>query len=221
MLSVHSTPIATRSSMSTTSSPGRRPFGKPALSPPMTPSRFCACARRRRDRRVEAQLLRHDDVGRLVEPADAGEERGNEVGAREVGRRLHARTAEQDLQQRRQRRVGDVVGELAVVLRFAGVELVLVLEPDHQFVDQRRAQPRDLHVAARLARSDRGRCPASLTARGSPGTLDVVQPPMIVALAFGQACGRALRGSATSRWRPPASRRSRIPPADSIRPPDT
>ena len=39
---VQSTPIATRSSMSTTSSPGRRPFGKPALSPPSTPRRFCA-----------------------------------------------------------------------------------------------------------------------------------------------------------------------------------
>src|SRR5215212_5087452 len=38
---VHSTPIATRSSMSTTSSPGRRPLGKPALSPPSTPRRFC------------------------------------------------------------------------------------------------------------------------------------------------------------------------------------
>ena len=33
-------PAATRSSMSTTSSPSRRPFGKPALSPPMTPSGF-------------------------------------------------------------------------------------------------------------------------------------------------------------------------------------
>jgi len=28
--------------MSTTSSPGRRPFGKPALSPPSTPSLLCA-----------------------------------------------------------------------------------------------------------------------------------------------------------------------------------
>src|SRR5437773_4376287 len=40
ILSVHRTPIATRSSMSTTSSPGRRPFGNPALSPPSTPRRF-------------------------------------------------------------------------------------------------------------------------------------------------------------------------------------
>jgi len=38
---VQSTPIATRSSMSTTSSPGRRPFGNPATSPPSTPSRCC------------------------------------------------------------------------------------------------------------------------------------------------------------------------------------
>src|SRR5262249_23667736 len=43
-LSVHSTPIETRSAASTTSSPGRRPFGKPALSPPSTPSVFCDAA---------------------------------------------------------------------------------------------------------------------------------------------------------------------------------
>lgn len=41
MFSVQSTPIATRNSMSTTSSPGRRPLGKPALSPPSTPRRLC------------------------------------------------------------------------------------------------------------------------------------------------------------------------------------
>jgi len=35
------TPMATRSSLSTTSSPGRRPLGKPALSPPSTPRLFC------------------------------------------------------------------------------------------------------------------------------------------------------------------------------------
>src|SRR5262245_535304 len=40
-LSVHRTPIAARSSMSTTSSPGRRPFGKPATSPPSTPRFDC------------------------------------------------------------------------------------------------------------------------------------------------------------------------------------
>ncbi|MNN80163.1 hypothetical protein D3C81_1968730 [compost metagenome] len=42
MFRVHSLPMATRRTTSTTSSPGRRPFGKPALSPPMTPRRFCA-----------------------------------------------------------------------------------------------------------------------------------------------------------------------------------
>src|SRR5689334_20941671 len=41
---VQRTPIATRSSMSTTSSPGRRPFGKPAASPPSTPSRLWLAA---------------------------------------------------------------------------------------------------------------------------------------------------------------------------------
>src|SRR5207342_2566115 len=39
-----STPIATRSVMSTTSSPGLRPLGKPAVSPASTPSVFCDVA---------------------------------------------------------------------------------------------------------------------------------------------------------------------------------
>ena len=36
--------MATRSDTSTTSSPKRRPFGKPAASPATTPSEFCAAA---------------------------------------------------------------------------------------------------------------------------------------------------------------------------------
>src|SRR5204862_1588128 len=42
-LAMHSPPITATSAMSTTSSFGRRPFGKPALSPLSTPSRPC-CA---------------------------------------------------------------------------------------------------------------------------------------------------------------------------------
>ena len=38
---VSNTPMTTRSAMSTTSSPGRRPFGNPATSPSITPSGFC------------------------------------------------------------------------------------------------------------------------------------------------------------------------------------
>src|SRR6185503_2566811 len=37
-------PATTCSSMSTTSSPSRRPFGNPALSPPITPKRFSVSA---------------------------------------------------------------------------------------------------------------------------------------------------------------------------------
>jgi hypothetical protein len=37
-------PATTWSSMSTTSSPSRRPFGNPALSPPITPKRFSVSA---------------------------------------------------------------------------------------------------------------------------------------------------------------------------------
>ena len=39
-----SRPMATRSSMSTVSSPGRRPLGKPARSPPATPKLLCEAA---------------------------------------------------------------------------------------------------------------------------------------------------------------------------------
>ena len=188
--SVHSTPIATRSSMSTTSSPGRRPFGKPALSPPSTPSRFCDAPRRRRDRRVEPHLLGHDDVRRLVDAVDAGQERRDEVGAREVGRRLHARAAEQHLEQRRQRRIGDVVGELPVVLRLAGVEPVLVLEADDHFVDERHAEARHLDQLPGLRRRIEAAAGVALDSCALRGTLALVQPPMIVALAFGQARDR-------------------------------
>ena len=51
--------------------------------------------RRRRDRGVQAQHFRGRRRRRLVDPLDAGQECGDEVGAREVGRRLHAGAAEQ------------------------------------------------------------------------------------------------------------------------------
>ena len=111
-VSTQSAPIATRSTMSTTSSPGRRPFGKPALSPPRTPRRFCAPTGDRRDRGVEAQHLRRRRTlaGWLsaLEPVRK-RRRGRCAGS------WSARCAvgEQRLEQRRQRRVGHVVGELA------------------------------------------------------------------------------------------------------------
>ncbi len=85
---------------------------------------------------------------RLVDAGNAGQERGDEIDARKHGRRLHAVGAEQDLEQRRQRRVRHVRRELAVVFGLARVEAVLVLEADDDLVDQRHAEPRDLLRAA-------------------------------------------------------------------------
>jgi len=63
-----------------------------------------------RNRGVEAQHLGRDHRRRLVDALDALEERRDEIGAREVGRRKSRR--EQGLNRRRQHGVGDVVGEL-------------------------------------------------------------------------------------------------------------
>ena len=103
-------------------------------------------SRLRRDRGVEAQHLGRHDTGRFVEAIDAGQERGNKVGARKHRRRRHGR--EQYLQQRRQRRIGHIVEELPIVLGLAGIEAILVRQADHQFIDQRHTEPRHLRPRA-------------------------------------------------------------------------
>ena len=102
-------PSTTRSATSTTSSPGRRPFGKPALSPPMTPRRFCAASGVGAMLGVQPQHLGRRDVLRLVQPGDAGQEHRDEVGAR----RRRRRDAEERLDQHRQRRMRHVLQRTA------------------------------------------------------------------------------------------------------------
>ncbi len=86
---------------------------------------------------------------------------GREVRDVRAERRVD-RVAEQHVDQRRQRRVRHVGRELAVVRRLAGVELVLVRQPDDDFVDERVPEARHLHPRAAAVTG-----PASPTARSS------------------------------------------------------
>ena len=97
--------------------------------------------------------------GGLVEALDAGQERRHQIAAREVVRRLHAGAAEEDLEQLGQRRVGHVARERRVLGRRRRVEEVLVAQADDDFVDERRAEARDLRARTRpvAAAARRGR----------------------------------------------------------------
>ena len=95
-------PATTWRSMSTTSSVGRRPFGNPALSPPMTPKR--SGHRRRRHAEVELQGVdrRAGELARvLVQARDPLEHRLDDVRAV----RLRRVDVEQRVQHRRQLRL--------------------------------------------------------------------------------------------------------------------
>ena len=102
-----------------------------------------------RDRGIEAQHLRRRDHAELVHARDAGQEGRHQIVAAGVARRERARRlTERDFNQRRQRRVGDVVRELGVVLRTRAVEAVLVGQADHHLVDERHAEARHLGPVA-------------------------------------------------------------------------
>src|SRR5262249_40197341 len=107
--------------------------------------------RGRRDARVQTQHLagRLED-GWFREPLYAGQEHGDEVVARDVVRRTDAEPSEQRFEQLRQRRVGHVVEELRIVDGSARVEAILVAQTDHDLVDERVAEPRDLGQRAAL-----------------------------------------------------------------------
>ena len=108
--------------------------------------RMLACARRRSDRRVETQHFSGHDASGLVQSREAGQERSHEVIPREVrwrevrdvgAQRLVNGIAEQQIQNKRQSRVGDELQELTVVFGLAGIETVLALDANDEFVDQR------------------------------------------------------------------------------------
>ena len=87
-------PPTTRSSMSTTSSPSLRPFGKPAVSPPMTPKRLLGRARRDAEvdlERVGGRCVRSD----LRDAGDPGQQRLDDVGPVGLG---HVEAREQDVE---------------------------------------------------------------------------------------------------------------------------
>ena len=89
----------------------------------------------------------------LVDARETGQERRDQVDPRQVRRREVRdvrpqrridRVAEQHVEQRRQRGIRHVGGELPVVARLAGIEAVLVGQSDHDFIDERVGEPRDL-----------------------------------------------------------------------------
>ena len=104
--------------------------------------------RRRRDRQVEPQLVGQGRPG-VVERGrlQAGEQDLHEVTAAGVGERPELRI--ELLQHRGQDRVRVVLRELLVVCRRAGVPVILEVGRDEDLVDQRIAQPGDLHPVAR------------------------------------------------------------------------
>ena len=133
--------------MSTTSSPSRRPFGKPAVSPPITPKRSSVA--RRRHAEVELDRV---DRGRalhalvLVQARDALEQRLHDVRAVV----LRGADVEQRVEDRRQLRLHDVLAvERRVAVGRGAVELVLLPERDDDLVHQRVAEARDLDPAVR------------------------------------------------------------------------
>ena len=139
----------------------------------------------RRDAGVQPQHFRGDDVLRLVHALDAGQEGGDQIGARQVGRR-GLRQVQRDLQQRRQRRMGHIVGELRVARGLGGVEAVLVLQPDDHLVDQGHAQAR--HLRPGTAGALAGLMPAAGPAVDQPGLAQAgAGPAADHVVAVGQA----------------------------------
>src|SRR5581483_8569646 len=94
--------------------------------------------RRRRKGGVEPEHLGGD--GGLIDVRDAGQKYRFQIVARRRGRL----DAEKRIQQGRQRRVGEVIDKLTVVLRFGGVELIFIGEADQNSVHQRISKARDL-----------------------------------------------------------------------------
>ena len=151
MPSVHNLPMATRSSMSTTSS-RPAPIREAGVVAADDAKAVLGAGRDRGNRGVQAQHLGRGHRPRLVQAGDAGEEGGDEIVAREVARRPDAGRAELRFDQRRQGRMGDVVSELGVCGRLAVIEAVLVLEADDDLIYQRHAQARYLHPRAAFER---------------------------------------------------------------------
>ena len=133
-------PATACSSMSTMSPASRRPFGKPALSPPSTPIRLTFAAGI--DGLVDPQLVR-EGVAREGHLRDARAEHRDEV----VAARLRDAELVQLVEHGGQDRGLVVLLELRVLRGLGAVPEVLQPGRDDDLVDQRVAEAGDLRPA--------------------------------------------------------------------------
>src|SRR5437588_5292424 len=112
--------------------------------------RVWVCATRR-DRRVEPKFLtRCAQVRRLVESLDSRQKDADQVIAVVLGCRAAAQAGEERVEIGGENRVRDPAQELAVARRCGRVEEILLVEADHDLIDQGIPQPRHLHRITRL-----------------------------------------------------------------------
>ena len=173
--------------MSTTSSPSRRPFGKPAMSPPSTPIRVGL--ERRRDRRVQPQHFRRPHAGRLIQSGNARQEDRDQILARRR-RRLDAEQRDSSLGTSGSSTKGSATASSA-----GSSELNMSFDAarnDH-FVHQRLAEARDLdRIALALRVAVLAHCWSTAgwpwTRRRSPrvgSVTDAGVAPFAVSIAIG------------------------------------
>ena len=140
--------------MSVTSSSSRRPFGKPARSPARTPSRLPLARRRRRcDAGVQADQVGLGRAGEVEvdRPADGTQVDAREQDRGEIVAARRGRVVEHGVEAVLE--PGHLGGQVAVEeVRVVGgvgpVPAVLLAERDHDLVDERVREPRDLHEVA-------------------------------------------------------------------------
>ena len=195
-----STPPATsRSAMSVTSSNSRRPFGKPAGSPPSSPRRFADAGGVGGNAGVQPQQI-GDRPGGV--PGRRSAARRCTTGSRSSARRRRNRDGPrgQRVDDARQRRIEEEGRELAVVLRLVHAEAVLEAGADQQLVDQRIAHA--LHLAEACRELTAGSGARRTVVRGR----DVVpQTPIVAAV---EVAGSIAARSASASRPAPRSRSS-------------
>ncbi len=179
--------MTTRSAMSTVSSPGRRPFGKPARSPPATPKLLCMAAGVAAMPVLSRVISDGVTARHLVHARETREERGHEVVARQIRRRevrdVRARASGSPAPRNSASSNAGSVGFVTYVpnwpskLRLAGAEAILVGQADHELVDERHAETRDLDPRAAVHFRTSRRSAAGFSRRAWR-RLALVQPPM-------------------------------------------
>ena len=144
-------PATARAAISTTSSSGRRPLGKPALSPARKPSRFAMA-------KGVGGMPVFSRIKSAIGPASCGPQPG-QMGAlyctsgKQVGTRRRRHRNADGPENLRQQRIQKEVRELAVVRGIVHAEAILGARADDQLVDQRIALALNLRPAASLRRT--------------------------------------------------------------------